>query len=267
MEGRRGILKERMDARRHAIRVVAESHVVARVDEPPSAVSVSAIRTSIHVAGCARPSSSVRLRSRATCRWTLAKCRHNSRSWSGSPAMRSSYPPPPPATRMSGLFETIVKPAARQLGFAGAERADETNQPGLITNTVIERIVNGPGVVADLSGRNPNVPSHKLRGGPSSSWWRPEPTRRIRLQPMLQPAIPRLIQDLDHRIMRKLEADRLDGDGIRALVDDIDEELESTRLAAVIAQESARYMDFDVRSGTSRTVSWARSSFRVAQDP
>jgi len=55
------------------------------------------------------------------------------------------------------VFNTIANPAAKQAGFAGAKRADDIDLPGRITDRVIDRIVNGPAVIADLSGRNPNV--------------------------------------------------------------------------------------------------------------
>lgn len=55
------------------------------------------------------------------------------------------------------VLHSIVKPAAIQAGFGGAVRADEIERPGRITDEVINRIAFGPAVVADLTGRNPNV--------------------------------------------------------------------------------------------------------------
>lgn len=55
------------------------------------------------------------------------------------------------------VLHNIAKPAARLAGFEDAERADEVDKLGRITSRVVERIVNGPAVIADLTGRNPNV--------------------------------------------------------------------------------------------------------------
>ena len=55
------------------------------------------------------------------------------------------------------VLNTIIRPAAQAAGFHGAERADEMNMPGRITDQVIKRIVEGPAVGADLTGLNPNV--------------------------------------------------------------------------------------------------------------
>ena len=54
------------------------------------------------------------------------------------------------------VLRHIVRPAASRAGF-DAIRADEISEPGIITSQVIERIVESPLVIADLSGHNPNV--------------------------------------------------------------------------------------------------------------
>ena len=54
------------------------------------------------------------------------------------------------------VLKYIVRPAAARLGF-NAFRADEIAEPGIITSQVIERIVESPLVIADLTGHNPNV--------------------------------------------------------------------------------------------------------------
>ena len=54
------------------------------------------------------------------------------------------------------VLRYIVRPAAARLGF-NAFRADEIAEPGIITSQVIERIVESPLVIADLTGHNPNV--------------------------------------------------------------------------------------------------------------
>src|ERR1051325_300073 len=80
--------------------------------------------------------------------------------------------------RSDNLLHYIIKEVlmAEPLKFDAVERADEMATPGLITNQVIERVVNADLVVADLAGLNPNVMSelalrHALRNL-SFTWWR-----------------------------------------------------------------------------------------------
>ena len=54
------------------------------------------------------------------------------------------------------VLEFIVRAAVSPLGF-NAIRADEIAEPGIITSQVLERIVESPLVIADLTGHNPNV--------------------------------------------------------------------------------------------------------------
>ena len=58
--------------------------------------------------------------------------------------------------RSDQVLKHIISPAAAQCGYA-TTRADEMSEPGIITSQVIQRLVNDPLVVADLTGRNPNV--------------------------------------------------------------------------------------------------------------
>lgn len=58
--------------------------------------------------------------------------------------------------RSDQILKHIIKPAAKECGYS-ATRADEISEPGIITSQVIQRIVNDPLVIADLTGRNPNV--------------------------------------------------------------------------------------------------------------
>jgi hypothetical protein len=50
----------------------------------------------------------------------------------------------------------LIKPAVEEFGFS-ALRADQEARAGIITTHVIQRLVNSELVVADLTGRNPNV--------------------------------------------------------------------------------------------------------------
>ena len=58
--------------------------------------------------------------------------------------------------RSDQVLKHIIKPAVNACGYT-ATRADEMSEPGLITSQVIQRIVDDPLVVADLTESNPNV--------------------------------------------------------------------------------------------------------------
>jgi hypothetical protein len=58
--------------------------------------------------------------------------------------------------RSDQVLKHIIKPAAEFCGYA-AIRADEIDKPGLITSQVIQRVIDDPLVIADLSETNPNV--------------------------------------------------------------------------------------------------------------
>jgi len=58
--------------------------------------------------------------------------------------------------RSDQVLKHIIAPAARECGY-DAIRADQISEPGLITSQVIQHVVEDPLVIADLTGRNPNV--------------------------------------------------------------------------------------------------------------
>lgn len=58
--------------------------------------------------------------------------------------------------RSDQVLTHIIKPAASECGYE-AIRADQISEPGIITSQVIQHIVDDALVVADLTGRNPNV--------------------------------------------------------------------------------------------------------------
>jgi hypothetical protein len=58
--------------------------------------------------------------------------------------------------RSDQVLNHVITPAVQQFGYAPL-RADHISEPGLISNKVIQHIVNDPLVVADLTGHNPNV--------------------------------------------------------------------------------------------------------------
>ena len=58
--------------------------------------------------------------------------------------------------RSDQVLKFIIRPAVESCGYE-ATRADEMDKPGIITSQVIQRVVNDPLVVADLTEKNPNV--------------------------------------------------------------------------------------------------------------
>jgi len=54
------------------------------------------------------------------------------------------------------ILKHVIAPAAKQCKYK-AVRADEISEPGIITSQVIQYAIESPLVIADLSGRNPNV--------------------------------------------------------------------------------------------------------------
>lgn len=58
--------------------------------------------------------------------------------------------------RADQILKHVIRPAVEQKGYR-AIRADEIDKPGIITSQVIQRVVDDPLVIADLTGRNPNV--------------------------------------------------------------------------------------------------------------
>ncbi len=58
--------------------------------------------------------------------------------------------------RSDQVLKHIIAPSVRECGYEPI-RADQISEPGLITSQVIQHIVDDPLVIADLTGRNPNV--------------------------------------------------------------------------------------------------------------
>lgn len=58
--------------------------------------------------------------------------------------------------RADQVLKHVINPAVEECGYT-ALRADKMSEPGMITSQVIQRIVDDPLVVADLTGMNPNV--------------------------------------------------------------------------------------------------------------
>lgn len=65
-------------------------------------------------------------------------------------------PDSPERERSDQVLDFIIRPAVTRFGYK-AVRADEIDEPGLITTQVLQAVVDAPLVVADLTGRNPNV--------------------------------------------------------------------------------------------------------------
>lgn len=58
--------------------------------------------------------------------------------------------------RSDQILKHVISPAAEACGYR-ATRADQISEPGMITSQVIQKIVDDPLVIADLTERNPNV--------------------------------------------------------------------------------------------------------------
>lgn len=58
--------------------------------------------------------------------------------------------------RSDQVLKHVIAPAVEECGYTPV-RADNISEPGMITSQVIQHIVDDPLVVADLTGRNPNV--------------------------------------------------------------------------------------------------------------
>lgn len=58
--------------------------------------------------------------------------------------------------RSDQVLRFIIEPVLEEFGY-GVERADRISQPGIITNQVVDRLLDSDLVIADLTDRNPNV--------------------------------------------------------------------------------------------------------------
>lgn len=58
--------------------------------------------------------------------------------------------------RSDQILNHVITPAAKDCGYETI-RADRISEPGIITSQVIQHLVADPLVIADLTGRNPNV--------------------------------------------------------------------------------------------------------------
>src|SRR5690242_1093880 len=59
--------------------------------------------------------------------------------------------------RADDVLKYVIAPAAIDCGYEDPVRADQLPDPGIITSQIIQYLVESPLVVADLTGRNPNV--------------------------------------------------------------------------------------------------------------
>lgn len=63
----------------------------------------------------------------------------------------------PERRHADSIIRHVIGPAAIQAGFQAPLRADMMATPGMITEQIVERLLNADVVVADLTGHNPNV--------------------------------------------------------------------------------------------------------------
>src|SRR5436309_6508537 len=62
----------------------------------------------------------------------------------------------PSRKRSDDVFTHVLEPAAGSRGYK-AIRADKISTPGIITNQVVQELINAPLVIADLTDHNANV--------------------------------------------------------------------------------------------------------------
>lgn len=58
--------------------------------------------------------------------------------------------------RSDQILKHVIEPATEECGYQ-AIRADKISEPGIITSQVIQHIINDDLIIADLTGKNPNV--------------------------------------------------------------------------------------------------------------
>jgi len=58
--------------------------------------------------------------------------------------------------RSDQMFHHLFEPVIKDCGYK-AIRADKISKPGIITSQIIQKIIDAPLVIADLTGHNPNV--------------------------------------------------------------------------------------------------------------
>jgi hypothetical protein len=62
----------------------------------------------------------------------------------------------PERKRSDQILKYIIKPIVQRFGYT-AVRSDHISEPGIITSQIVNHILNDPLVIADLTGKNPNV--------------------------------------------------------------------------------------------------------------
>lgn len=58
--------------------------------------------------------------------------------------------------RSDGFLREVIRPVAESCGFI-VERADEDKAPGVVTDAIVQKIIDAELVIADLHNHNPNV--------------------------------------------------------------------------------------------------------------
>ena len=69
---------------------------------------------------------------------------------------RIGEPGSPERRRTKQMMRYVIGPAVDECGYE-ARLADEIDEPGIITQQIVERLIEAPLVVADLTGHNANV--------------------------------------------------------------------------------------------------------------
>jgi len=117
--------------------------------------------------------------------------------------------------RSDQVFKHILQPASKECGYE-AIRADHIEEPGIITDQVIRHIIKDPVIIADLTGRNPNV-FYELA------------IRHVLRKPYVQIIQNGEEKPFDVAGIRTIEIDHRDLDGAQSAKDDIIRQINSIK--------------------------------------
>ena len=138
------------------------------------------------------------------------------------------------------VLKFIVRPVLLELGFEEPVRADTLAEPGLITRQIISHLLNDDLVIADLTGRNPNV-FYELA------------IRHAAGRPFVQLITRGEIIPFDVGHQRTIEFDRTDLDDVEACKAELKRQVQATMAPAFKVETPIGHaLDFEsLRSGSS----------------
>jgi hypothetical protein len=132
------------------------------------------------------------------------------------------------------ILKYIIEPVISKCGFK-AIRADKIAKSGVITNQVIEHIIDDPLVIADLTGKNPNV-FYELA------------IRHSIRKPLVQIIQKGEDMPFDVSVMRTVQIDHRDLDSVEKAKKEIKKQIEDAILKNPDEIESPISMSLDMQS-------------------